>query len=461
MGNSPSTSKTNEPQKKFENIYEIIDYVATYYILTMDFKSLRKLSQKEYCDQLVILTSDIIQRYFNDVEITYLAQRVKEGMEVNELKKEHVTFLTKDQLDSLDIQNDAQKSIKKKRVCIGIAKFYIKIAHVFAAIVTTINPVYVYKDSYGNIIKKGLLEKDKIPKNVPRKIYKLNICDERVHSLMDKNIVNTKNASANTSANTATTMDPNKAYINPKLCSMNVKKDGSVKNLSEEPGIPELMQLYLDDQYDYSTGTFTGMSESTQKQFLKDLKTFYTAFTGNEIMPPEITKFSDIKLKEYHDRNGCKGEDPAFKKTYILDKNDPLFIQYAAHLKKMIQNATSKQKDLLNIINQLFSFIEDPYSGKKKIRVNPKLTEDGLQKIVELSRKVIVELYVKCEMDYVAGIKIYEAIVESKILETTKNQIQSLQKESEKVIQGLSPTSSATATATASASVEPISYTRI
>jgi hypothetical protein len=106
----------------------------------------------------------------------------------------------------------------------------------------------------------------------------------------------------------------------------------------------------------------------------------------------------------------------------------------------MIQNATAKQKDLLNIINELFSFVEDPYSGKKKIRVNPKLTEDGLQKIVELSRNVIVELYVKCEIDYVDGIKIYEAIVESKILETTKNQIQSLQKESEKVIQGLPTT---------------------
>ena len=448
MGNSPSsTSKSTQPQKDFENIYEIVDYIATYYILTMDFKSLRKLSQKEYCDQLVILTSDIIQRYFNDVEITYLAQRVKEGMEVNELKKDQVTFVTKPQLESLDIQNDAQKSIKKKRVCIGIAKYYIKIAHVFAAIVTTINPVYIYKDSYGNVIKKGLLEKDKIPKNVQRKIYKLNICDERVHSLMDKKAPSSKinptpniNSTQSSTSSNQKPLDPNKAYINPKLCSMNVKKDGSPKNLSEEPGIQELMQLYLDDQYDYSTGMFTGMSEPTQKQFLKDLKTFYTAFTGNETMPPEITKFSDVELKNYQNNNGCKGADSAFKKTYTVDKNSPLFVQYANHLKKMIQNAAAKQKDLLNIINQLFSFVEDPYSGKKKIRVNPKLTEDGLQKIVELSRKVIVELYVKCEMDYVDGIKIYEAIVESKILETTKNQIESLQKESEKVIQGLPPT---------------------
>jgi hypothetical protein len=429
MGNSPSTSKSanNNNNKDFENFYDIIDYIATYYILTMDFKSLTKLAQKEYCDELVILTSDIIQQYFNDVEITYLAQRVKNGQEVNELNKEKIIFLKKNQLDNLDIQKDAQKTIKKKRVCIGIAKFYIKIAHVFAAIVTTINPIYVYKDQYGAIVKKGLMQKDQIPKNVPRKIYKLNICDERIHSLMEKpDPKNPKNP-----------IDPNSniSYIQPKLCTMNVKKDGSVKNLAEEPGIPELLQLYLDDQYDYSTGLFTGMSSETDKIFKQDLKTFYTAFTGNATMPPEITKFSDIKLRDYHVRNGCQGADPLFKKTYAMDKTNPLFIQYATNLKNMIQTATNKQKELLGIINELFSFVVDPYSGKKKIRVNPKLTEVSLQKMVEVSRKIIVELYVKCETDYVNGIKLYEAIVESKILESTKNQIQSLQKESEKIIQ--------------------------
>ena len=418
MGNSPS--KPTEAKKDFENIYEIIDFIATYYILTMDFQSLSKLSQKEYCDQLVILTSDIIQQYFNDVEITYLAQRVKEGLEVNELKKDNVIFLTKNQLDSLDIQNDSQKTIKKKRVCLGIAKFYIKIAHIFAAIVTTINPIYVYKDSFGNTVKKGLLEKDKIPKNVQRKIYKLNICDERIHSLDPKN---PKDA------------DPNIAYMQPKLCSMNLKKDGSIKNLAEEPGIPELLQLYLDDQYDYSTGIFTGMSPETEKQFKQDLKTFYTAFTGNTTMPPEITKFSDIKLRDYHARNGCQGQDPLFQKTYTINKNSPIFIQYASNLKNMIQSATNKQKELLAIINELFSFVIDPYSGKKKIRVNPKLNEANLQKMVEATRKIIIELYVKCETDYVNGIKLYEAIVESKILESTQKQIQTLQKESEKILE--------------------------
>ena len=70
MGNS--SSKTNGNNKQFTNFYEIIDYIATYYILTMDFKSLSKLSDKEYCDNLVVLTSDIIQKHFNDLDVTYL-----------------------------------------------------------------------------------------------------------------------------------------------------------------------------------------------------------------------------------------------------------------------------------------------------------------------------------------------------------------------------------------------------
>ena len=420
MGNS--SSNTNSNNKQFTNFYEIIDYIATYYILTMDFKSLSKLSDKEYCDNLVVLTSDIIQKHFNDLDVTYLEQRVKSGIEVNELKKENIIFLNKDQLDNLDIQNDAQKSIRKKRVCIGIAKFYVKIAHLFAAIVMTINPTYIYKDETGNVVKTGLLEKDKIPKNTKRKLYKLNICDNRIKSLKKGEAFKNSNSNSET------------AQLHTKICSMNLKKDGSVKNLSNEPGITELMQLYLDDKYDYSNGTFTGMLYETEQQFKKDLKTFYTAFTGNEIMPPEIKKFSDIKLKDYQTKSGCQGENPLFKKPYSISKNDKLFIKYASNIKQMIGTAASKQNELLSVINDLFIFVPDPYTKKNKIRVNPKLTDDSLQKAIVKARKIIIELYVKCETDYVEGLKIYEAIVEKKILETTQKQIETLQKESDNVL---------------------------
>jgi hypothetical protein len=418
MGNFMS-SNSKKVEDKFNNFYEVVDYIATYYILTMDFKSLSKLSEKVYCDKLVVLTSDIIEKYFNDMEITFLAQRVKNGVEVNELKKEKVSFINKDNFESLDISNDAQKSIKKKRVCIGIAKFYVKIAHIFAAIVMTINPVYTYKDSTGQTVKTGLLEKDKIPKNTKRNLYKLNICDNRIRAL--------KKGEFNDDDNGNVT-------IHPKVCSVNLNKDGTVKDLNDEPGIPELMNLYLDDNYDYSNGTFTGMSDKTKIQFMKDLQTFYTAFTENNVMPTDITKFSDIKLRDYRSKPGCQGNTPVFKSKLTSNKKDKLFIQYADNIKQMIQSAAGNQYKLLDVINGLFTYVIDPYSGKKVIRVNPKLNDETLQNYVAKTRKLIVNLYVKCETDYVNGMKIYEAIVESKIFDTTQKQIDSLKNQAKKII---------------------------
>ena len=420
MGNTTSSTSNKSAEKEFKNFYDVIDYIATYYILTMDFKSLSKLSEKAYCDKLVILTSDIIQRYFNDMEITYLAQRIKGGVEVNDLNKEKVIFINKDNLEGLDISNDAQKSIKKKRVCIGIAKFYVKVAHIFAAIVMTINPIYTYKDATGQTVKTGLLEKDKIPKNVDRKLYKLNICDNRIRALK-------KNETVDDATGNVT--------IQPNVCDMNVTKNGLDKTLTDEPGITELMKLYLDDNYDYSNGSFMGMSDTTKSQFMKDLKLFYTTFTGNETMPPEITKFSDIKLRDYNKKNGCQGPTPIFKNKYTINKKDKLFVDYAENTKKMIQTAADNQSKLLSVINELFTYIIDPYSGKKVIRINPKLNDELLQKSVEKTRRLIVDLYVKCETDYVNGVKLYEAIVESKILETTQKQIETLKTEASKIIQ--------------------------
>ena len=416
MGNQTSTPNNNQnTDLKPKSISQILDYIATYYILTMDFKSLRKLYDKDYCDKLVILTSDIIQRYFTDIEITYLAQRIKNGVEVNELDKDKVIFFDKDDLTKLDIQN----SIKKKRICLGIAKFYIKIAHIFSAIVTTINPIYVYKDSEGNTVRASLYEKGKIPKGVPRDIYKLNICDNRINALKNNN-----------------SLDPDSngnIYVGPKVCNINLTDSGENKTLADEPGIPELLELYYDDIYDYKTGKFTGMSNKTKQTFNSDLKIFYNIFTGKTDMPPEITKFSDIKLRDYNKMPMCQGSDPQFQRKYKGPINNKLFKDYAENLKMMIDKANKNQNALLSIINQIFVYTIDPQTGKKQIRVVPTLTEDKLQQIVVETRALIIKLYLTCEMDYVNNIKLFEAIVEKKIFETSQNQIQSFQQMKEQL----------------------------
>jgi hypothetical protein len=298
------------------------------------------------------------------------------------------------------------------------------------------------------------MEKDKIPKGVNRKVEKYNICDNRIRALKRGQEVSsgiTRNVTTSDTTTPVTsdiTSDINssmtaagggpdisdKITMQPKVCDMNVNKDGTPKDLNNEPGFPELMTLYLDDNYDYSNGTFTGMSDETKKQFQSDLQTLYTAFTGNKDMPSDITKFSDIKLRQYNNLKGCQDATPTLKSKYTVSKNDKLFKDYAENTQDMIQTAAKNQSKLLDVINELFTYVIDPYTGKQKIRVNPKLTEESLQKSVEKTRKLIIQLYVDCELSYVKGIKLYEAIVESKILETTQNQIKVLTTQADNII---------------------------
>jgi hypothetical protein len=425
MGNQPSQTNT----LKSKPVNQIIDYIATYYILTMDFQSLRRLHEKEYCDKLVVLTSDIVERYFTDMEITYLAQRIKDGVDVNEVKKDKMIFFDKDDLNKLDVQNKT----KKKRICGGIAKFYIKIAHIFAAIVTTINPVYVYKDVEGNTSRASLFEKGKIPVNAQRTIYKLNICENRINALKPQPLKKVEpNPNVEPQQQPKVEEDSESIVLNPKICSININEKGETKNLEDEPGIPELKELYYDDNYDYETGKFKGMSKESQQMFLNDLGMFYKIFTGNNDVPPNITGFSDIKLRDYHKSEKCQGESPVYKMSVKGNpKKNELFSKYAENLKNMINDANKNQESLLVILNELFVYTIDPQTNKKQIRINPQLTEEKLQKIVVKTRELIMKLYLKCEVDFANGIKLYEAIVEEKILETAQKQIETLNKLSE------------------------------
>ena len=420
MGNVSSSSISNDKKSESKTTFgQVIDYIATYYILTMDFQSLRKLYDKEYCDNLIVLTSDIVDRYFSDLEISYLAQRIKNGAEINEMTKDNIIFFNKSDLDKLNISN----SVKKRRVCIGIAKFYIKIAHIFSAIVTTINPVYVYKDDEGNTIKKKLFEKGDIPKNAKRKLYKMGICNNRINALKHGQDLNT----------------PEVSNIHPKMCDINTNTSGETKTLEDEPGIAELMELYY-DKYDYSSGNFVGMTEDTQKHYNNDLKLFYQIFTGNQEMPATIQKFSDIKLRDYNQVKGCQGPSAPFRSNVQMNQGEQkddikkkLFENFAENLKQMIQSTNESQQELLAIINQLFTYVIDPQTNKKRIIVNPKLTESSLQEIVVKTRSIIIQLYLKCEHDFTQGVKLYQAIVEKQIKDTTLSQLKVLEETTDKL----------------------------
>mgnify|MGYP000102924544 CR=1 FL=1 len=90
------------------------------------------------------------------------------------MTKDNIMYLNKNSVSELDVKNPTQK----RRLCIGISKFYIKVAHVFAAIVATIKPVYSFKPSSSDIEQDvDLSEKDKCMKRM-RDFYSKIILDK-------------------------------------------------------------------------------------------------------------------------------------------------------------------------------------------------------------------------------------------------------------------------------------------
>ena len=434
MGNSLSSKTENKKDNKpsmtggEKKLDEALDYIASYYILTMDFQSLRKLYEKEYCDELVVLTSELVNRYFSDIEISSLANRVQDGSVAGSEgeKQEKLLFFKREDIDKLDPE-------RKRELCNQIAKFYVKIAHLFSAILTTINPEYVYTDSSGKKVKRKLSEKSSIPADAVIETVKSNLCDSRIDALKGDGNISLEKEEADAEQDIT---------VKPKICSMDIysqKLEGPGDSLDAEPGIPELMELYYDADYDYATGQFKGMTPETQRRFDEDLKRFYSVFTNNDPIPESVKKFSDIKLKDYTKGKFCKGRNQDFEQEFtsygsLKDTKNKLFVNYASNLREMIASVNEKQQQLLETINKMFVYVKDPQDPTKEvIRVNPELTESQLQDLIAETRSIIVELYLKCETDFVEGVKLYEAIVESQILETAQSQISTLQSEAEKL----------------------------
>ena len=405
---------------KQKTLSSTIDYLAANYILTSNFQDLKNLTDPQYCKNLVILTSDVIQRYLTQQDIDFLKQRMEGAIEKNEMTTEKIAYFNKENLSKMDIKSD----LRKKRMCIAIAKYYVQIFHIFNAIAHTINPVYTWKDKFGSTVSVDYEHRNEIPNDVQPTISKVNLCSSRINALMkDKTSLNDLKNSTN-----------NIVELQSQFCDLNTNKDGTTKLLSKEPGIPELEMLYY-DVYDYNTGKFQTMSPDMFNKYKNDLQSFYTLFTGEKKMPESIKKFGDIPLRNYNKAGPCAKPNGYFRKSYKGTFKEKLFKQYAENVQTMMTNTEANQTALLGIIDQLFAFIKDPQDPNKKlIVINPKLDNKLLYKLVGDTRNLIIKLYATCEQDFFKGLQIFEALVEKQLLDTSTAQIKQLQQNVEETI---------------------------
>ena len=160
---------------------------------------------------------------------------------------------------------DISDNKSKKLLCKNIAKFYVKIGHLYAAILATINPIYTHKTKGGVERYRTLLKKNMINKKMSEKIQEklkesddisdqggvnsdntditddytedidsliipeqANLCSKRIQTLLS-DYVETKN--------------PNeKITLRPLVCN----SEYADTSVLDETGIPELFNLYKD-----------------------------------------------------------------------------------------------------------------------------------------------------------------------------------------------------------------------
>ena len=72
---------------------------------------MKKLADPNYCKNLIILTSKIIDEYLDNTNVTYLAQ--KKGILGEKLTTEKILVSNADELEKFDVKNPT----KKKRLC--------------------------------------------------------------------------------------------------------------------------------------------------------------------------------------------------------------------------------------------------------------------------------------------------------------------------------------------------------
>lgn len=420
MGNSPSvTSEFTSafaPTRKV-NSFEILDYIATHYILSMKYADYRNLSNRQYCDDMVLLTSSVIEKEFSHADISQLSSRIdgETGGEGNNGRKrgrdahDEIFYTPKTRLPASD---------EKRRNCALIARFYIKLAQLFAAIISTVNPTYTYTDPSTH-------EKKHVDWTKNAGVTGLNPAAQQfagAHMVRDKHLPNIIDQKLRI------------LHTNPANACMHAQNAlGQRRTLMDEPGVQELADLYK-DVYDFDTNQFATMSESSKENYKKAARVLYESL-HNKPAPANVQSFGDIELPTFSDSSLCAktsdGDTPLMTPNEIMEFSDRdrahgnvEMEAYADGIKKMIRGVAESQSKLMDIINHLFVF--DSEGG---VSVNPKITLDDLMQMSEHVRDTIVHLYAQAEKDYVANLHAFEKIAESQMYQSAQNKMMQLNRQ--------------------------------
>jgi hypothetical protein len=382
MGNG--FSKVNLNIEKSINTRRISDFLLSVdaeigkQILSINSDDIVNLIKEDYCNKLIKIVDHLLISNFNSKEIFYIYTRVHTSDYIPET----------DVFMDTPVDNDKNRHYSK-----NIAKFIVKIGHLYAVILSTLNPTFTYTDYAGKIQVGNLEDKDNAT-NITLK--ETSICSKRISSLL----------------------------FNINLLGTEPCND---KSQNDTISIPELKPLY-NDIYDLETKSYRELTVEAQKKYNDDLSTFYKSFTGKSEVPDNIKTFCDVKLDDQTHIEPVVLSIPKFENmiTLMHHKNilgSQLFANFAEHLANILKYAESQKHDILSIVSRLFNSKDDVET------IHAKLTEDKLNSLVTQCRKIVVNIHITCEKDYVVSINTLEAIIELVKLQTQVRRIKNLEQD--------------------------------
>jgi len=370
----------------------VLDIIVAQYILSMNVESLSDLRKPNKCQEITELTTEAFDR----------------------------TATTRDILVKHNAMYGRNASVYESFMCKEVVDVYINISKIYAAIVANIRPTNEYRDENGEVISKRMDNSSEADTDVfgeEHAISKFSFCGAKIQSLTG----------------------------NGSVC----KKDESVNTMESHLDIPELYDLYCDTDYDVNTGVFLGMSEETRNEFIADLTKFYQIFTGKQVLPATVKRFGDIPLTDYNKSNICKyrnfsAEDcydelgnnvqcssvpitGAVRRTPSISKDvkSRLLETYATNLRNMVANINARQSNLISVLNELFVFDK---SLINEVRVSELVTAERVKEIMRTIREIINQINMSCSIDYMNGIRVYEAIIDLQALDTSMKQMLYIQR---------------------------------
>lgn len=464
MGNYSSTTINKNKNKNNDSILNFkelnnnnsefiskLNEIATNYILGQNFQDMIRLTNSKYCNDLVIITSKILKKSFFSNQIQVMYKQISEGD----------IYSGQSILGTSGTSGSSQKE-QTKKMCIEIAKYYVKIAHLFAAIITTLNPVFSWRSSASSSrailsphipteppgrteveqgidglegvedVEKTTLENkhyiSEMAKDV--KIENLNFCNSRIADLMDMDELTDLLDDESVMNTVSGELPVSEIKIKTKLCSSNLNNStGAVKTVYDLPGFAELSRLY-NDKYNASKGRFDKMSAKSRDEKKRNIDLLYTLFTGNPNPPKDIKSFRDIPLHSFSDTADCSSPDSMLNKTYVGNTKDKLFVDYVEQVKKMIYDSNMIRNSLLEVIDSIFiaNTSSESDGAKTKYIIDPNLTYEELNNLIDETRKIILKLYVNCEKNFIHTLKILQGIIEAQMFETGQRQIRELEK---------------------------------